>query len=218
MVKKKKAAPRRPTGTKVAPKRPVGSKAAPKRPRPPVIAVKVGGGVSVSASARRFAITSAASARTQINSIQAMLRKGAAAAARGRAQVAKVAPSTRSLAAPTKAASEGDAKGAAGPDNLLVLVYSPYCGHCINLRPEWDSAAATILKKGDTHVVEIDSSALQGSEGTELVKAVTEQGFRGVPHIVRVSVAADGKYTSKQFEGARTQTDLVGFAKEGVKK
>jgi hypothetical protein len=47
---------------------------------------------------------------------------------------------------------------------------------------------------------------------------VTEQGFRGVPHIVRVSVASDGKMTSEQFEGARTHKDLEGFANGRVKK
>ena len=41
-------------------------------------------------------------------------------------------------------------------DHLLVEFYAPWCGHCKNLEPEWNEAAASL--KGKVKIAKVDAT------------------------------------------------------------
>jgi hypothetical protein len=90
--------------------------------------------------------------------------------------------------------------------NTLVLVHSTGCGHCLRLRPAFDTATKQLLGSG-VQVIEVDSGAMSGPG--PLVSALGD-GFVGVPHIVLFGPAASWKRT---YNGDRTTQSLVAFAR-----
>lgn len=91
----------------------------------------------------------------------------------------------------------------------LVLVHSPMCGHCLHMRPAFDSASKALLSRG-VQVVEIESSAMSGpsSSNNPLVIALSD-GYVGVPHIVAFGPGGSRK---RMYEGDRSAASLMAFA------
>jgi hypothetical protein len=73
-----------------------------------------------------------------------------------------------------------------GPHGTVVLIHSPRCGHCVAMRPEWDTVVPRLLKMG-LNVAEVDVQAMRGNTpmAAALQKDPSFQG--GVPHIVWMS-------------------------------
>ena len=93
--------------------------------------------------------------------------------------------------------------------NTLVLVYSPMCGHCVRMRPAFDTAARALVGQG-VQVVEIESSVMSGSrDGNPLVHALGD-GYVGVPHIVLFGPRASWK---RPYDGDRSAESLASFGR-----
>ena len=59
-----------------------------------------------------------------------------------------------------------------GSQNILVEFYAPWCGHCKNLAPEWESAAASFSPSDGIIIAAVDASAY-----AELGSRFQVQGF-----------------------------------------
>jgi thioredoxin-like negative regulator of GroEL len=91
----------------------------------------------------------------------------------------------------------------------IILVFHPGCGHCVQMRPEWE-AMKRKLSPG-SKVVEVDGSEMSGNEKIEnspLSKTST------YPEIIKMR---NGEIVDK-FEGERTADKMKIFAEEGMKK
>lgn len=83
----------------------------------------------------------------------------------------------------------------------FVEYFASWCGHCRNMAPEWEKAAAAL--KGIVQVAAIDA----GSE------KINVQGIQGFPTI---RFLVNGQ--EKDYKGGRSARDFVAFALDEVKK
>jgi len=90
----------------------------------------------------------------------------------------------------------------------ILLIFHPGCGHCVQMRPEWE-----VMKQrlSDTDVVEVDGSAM--SEHSLMMKSPAIQRTRGFPSIFRIK---DGNIAA-EYQGARTAAEMHKFASQGKK-
>ncbi|XP_012254956.1 protein disulfide-isomerase A6 homolog [Athalia rosae] len=89
-------------------------------------------------------------------------------------------------------------------DMWLVEFYAPWCGHCKNLAPHWESAASEL--KGKVKLGALDATV-------HTLKA-SEYGVQGYP---TVKFFAPGKKDSDsvgEYDGGRTSSDIVNWAIE----
>jgi len=84
----------------------------------------------------------------------------------------------------------------------LIEFYAPWCGHCKNLHPIWETVASTL--KNEIHVAKLDS--------TQNPSATNVFGVKGYPTIYLIS-----HYKKYAFSGSRTQMDIVSWARGGWK-
>ena len=63
-------------------------------------------------------------------------------------------------------------------DKQLVLFYADWCGHCKNIKPEWDDAAKTV---GDEKMIKVNVG--DGTE--EQKKTMNTYGIQGFPTIIK---------------------------------
>ncbi|XP_033123400.1 protein disulfide-isomerase A6-like isoform X2 [Anneissia japonica] len=86
-------------------------------------------------------------------------------------------------------------------DHWLVEFFAPWCGHCKNLAPEWDSAATQL--KGKVKLGALDATVHTIVAG--------RYGVRGYPTI---KYFAHGKKNgeAEDFNGGRTSGDIVNWA------
>jgi len=82
-------------------------------------------------------------------------------------------------------------------DPWLVAFVAPWCGHCKNLHPQWESAAAE-LDGQPVHVGRVDATAAQG--------IAQQYGVQGYPTI---KLFKDG--TQEDYQGGRTSSDIVTY-------
>jgi len=92
----------------------------------------------------------------------------------------------------------------------ILLIFHPGCGHCVQMRPEWDEMKRRL--SSDTKVIEIDGSEMSGHDS--LQKSALIQRTRGFPSIFHVK---DGKFAA-EFQGSRTANELVQFANAQKRK
>jgi len=91
----------------------------------------------------------------------------------------------------------------------IILVFHPGCGHCVQMRPEWE-AMKRKLSPG-SKVVEVDGSEMSGNEKIEGSPLSKTSSY---PEIIKMR---NGVIVDK-FVGERTSDEMKKFAEEGMKK
>lgn len=91
----------------------------------------------------------------------------------------------------------------------IILVFHPGCGHCVQMRPEWE-AMKRKLSPG-SKVVEVDGSEMSGNDKIERSPLANTNGF---PEIIRMK---RGKIAEK-YAGPRTAHEMKKFAEKGMTK
>jgi len=91
----------------------------------------------------------------------------------------------------------------------IILVFHPGCGHCVQMRPEWE-AMKRQLSPG-SKVIEVDGSEMSGNPKIERSPLAGTNGF---PEILKMK---KGKIVDK-FLGQRTAAEMKQFAEKGMKK
>jgi thioredoxin-like negative regulator of GroEL len=89
----------------------------------------------------------------------------------------------------------------------IILVFHPGCGHCVQMRPEWE-AMKRKLSPG-SKVVEVDGSEMSGNEK---IGNSPLAGTNGFPEILKMK---KGKVVEK-FQGERTSDEMKKFAEKGM--
>jgi len=92
----------------------------------------------------------------------------------------------------------------------ILLIFHPGCGHCVQMRPEWEAMKQRLSP--NTDVVEIDGSAM--SDHSSMNKSPVIQRTRGFPSIFRVK---NGKIAA-EYQGPRVAEEMRKFADEGKEK
>lgn len=87
-------------------------------------------------------------------------------------------------------------------DMWLVEFYAPWCGHCKNLAPHWEKAAAQL--KGKVKLGALDATV-------HSIKA-QEYGIQGYPTIKFFAPGKKDSSSAQDFDGGRTDSDIVNWA------
>lgn len=90
----------------------------------------------------------------------------------------------------------------------IILIFHPGCGHCVQMRPEWE---AMKRKLTNTKVVEVDGSEM--SENQEMSESPVAKRTDGFPKIFKVK---NGQ-VQDEFMGQRTADEMKKFAEKGAK-
>ena len=85
----------------------------------------------------------------------------------------------------------------------ILLIFHPGCGHCVQMRPEWEEMKQRVSPT--TRIIEIDGSSM--SEHPSMNKSAVIQRTRGFPSIFRVK---NGKVTA-EYQGPRTKDEMSKF-------
>ena len=129
-------------------------------------------------------------------------------------QTKKVAPTLKRINITMANAPEGieSANKIFKKDTIVVLVYSNQCGHCQQMRVDWDSFCKNSIKKQVSSTVEIDLNALSTTTTkNSFLNSVQSKFSGGVPFVVKI--LPDGEVV--HYNGNRTSSDLEKFAKSG---
>jgi len=86
-------------------------------------------------------------------------------------------------------------------DMWLVEFYAPWCGHCKNLAPHWDSAASELKGK-------VKLGALDATVHTVMAGKYGVQGFPTIKYFP--AGKKDGR--AEEYDGGRTSSDIVSWA------
>jgi len=86
------------------------------------------------------------------------------------------------------------------PDMWLVEFFAPWCGHCKNLAPEWESAAKQL--KGQVSLGAVDATEHQG--------LASKYGVKGYPTIKLFPPGKKSK--AKDYQGPREAAGIVSYA------
>ena len=92
-----------------------------------------------------------------------------------------------------------------GTKNILVEFYAPWCGHCKNLAPEWESAAASFSPSDGIIIAAVDASTY-----AELGSRFQVQGFPTIKFF------AKGSKEPTEYEGGRTADTIVQWVNEKI--
>jgi thiol-disulfide isomerase/thioredoxin len=83
----------------------------------------------------------------------------------------------------------------------MILYYAPWCPHCKDMMPEWES----FVKQATDAKLPMTFEKVNSDEKPEVVKS---KGIQGFPTI---RVEKDGK--EQDYDGARTAAAMLKFAK-----
>lgn len=89
----------------------------------------------------------------------------------------------------------------------ILLIFHPGCGHCVQMRPEWDKMKQRLSPS--TRVMEIDGSEM--SSHPKLSASPAASGLEGFPRITRME---NGRVV-EEFKGQRVADELKKFAEKG---
>ena len=90
----------------------------------------------------------------------------------------------------------------------IVEFYAPWCGHCQNLKPEYEKAAKAL--EGVIHVAAVNADSEKG-----LAQEYKVQGF---PTIKLFYLSSKGNLAHAEYKGGRTASDLIKWSMEQVTK
>lgn len=91
----------------------------------------------------------------------------------------------------------------------ILLIFHPGCGHCVQMRPEWEAMKQRLSPT--TKVVEVDGSAM--SEHSKLQNSPAAKRLQGFPSIFLMK---NGK-VKDEFRGQRVADEMKKFAEKGKK-
>ena len=91
----------------------------------------------------------------------------------------------------------------------IILVFHPGCGHCVQMRPEWEAMKRN-LSPG-SKVVEVDASEMSGNDN---INQSALSGTSSYPEIIKMK---NGEIVDK-FLGQRTAREMKKFAEKGMPK
>jgi len=85
----------------------------------------------------------------------------------------------------------------------VLLIFHPGCGHCVQMRPEWEVTKRKLSP--DTNVVEVDASEMAENKAMNQTEAVRARGFPSLflmrhGHII------------KEFTGERKSENMTHFS------
>jgi thioredoxin-like negative regulator of GroEL len=89
--------------------------------------------------------------------------------------------------------------------NVLVLLYTPSCIHCKNLKPEWDKAS----EKEPEKMVAIDCSNSENEAVKALLKRTNTTSFPRMIVIKQGSIQTD-------YEGPRKEGDILAYVRSNL--
>merc|ERR1711879_27787 len=87
--------------------------------------------------------------------------------------------------------------------HVFLKIYAPWCGHCKNMQPAWESLAGAMKGREDVVIAEIDATANDLPSNYQV---------RGYPTIFWA--AKDGKDEPVKYQGARTAEAWSKFIEE----
>jgi hypothetical protein len=89
----------------------------------------------------------------------------------------------------------------------VLLIFHPGCGHCVQMKPEWEAMKETLSPS--TRVMEVDGSEMAGN--AEMSRSIVTQRLQGFPTILRLK---NGK-VAEEFRGQRVANEMKQFAERG---
>ncbi|WEW61007.1 protein disulfide isomerase family protein [Emydomyces testavorans] len=96
-------------------------------------------------------------------------------------------------------------KEVGGDKNVFVAFTAPWCGHCKNLAPIWETLAEDFIREPDVLVAKVDADAEQSKITAQ------EQKITGYPTI---KFFPKGSKEGVVYEGARSEEAFVDFLNE----
>uniref|UniRef100_T1JB37 Protein disulfide-isomerase A6 homolog n=1 Tax=Strigamia maritima TaxID=126957 RepID=T1JB37_STRMM len=87
-------------------------------------------------------------------------------------------------------------------DMWLVEFYAPWCGHCKNLAPQWESAASQLKGKVKLGALDATAHTVMGNK----------YGVRGYPTIKYFASGKKSSSSAEEYDGGRTSADIVQWA------
>jgi len=89
---------------------------------------------------------------------------------------------------------------------VLVMFFSPGCGHCTNMMPAWDQLMQSHNGQAGVQIIKVN-----GAENHELTSA---HGVRGFPTIKYCRKGLENPSATIEYEGNRSYEDLVQFLQQ----
>ncbi|KAF2104821.1 disulfide isomerase [Rhizodiscina lignyota] len=102
--------------------------------------------------------------------------------------------------------SDSKFKQQVGSDkNVLVAFTAPWCGHCKNLAPTWETLAEDFASEPSVVIAKVDA------ESPDAKQTAQDQGVSSYPTIKYFPA---GSTEAEKYEGGRTEKDFIAFINE----
>jgi protein disulfide-isomerase A6 len=89
-------------------------------------------------------------------------------------------------------------------ENVVVLYYMTYCGHCIELKPDWDKICVINKNSKDVIIVNVEADVLK------YLNLKYRKNIVGFPTIIKYN---KGIFV-KEYDGIRKLSNLKTFIKK----